>query len=440
MTFSEARESGWKIARRDAKHVYATHVGRERKSWRAATAELPYPAPRPELKLHDKESGSHQVIDMAKRIVRTSRVRPVSASAEQMNGGDGLWHKKANIKFLNTGCTLLNLTVSADPAGGWPFGRIVNIIGDKSTGKTLLAEEAMANCLRQYPLGKIHYRESEAAWDADYAEALGLDTDRIDFGPDGKESIWSTIEDVFEDLDKCLTAIEDEVKAFATDLRKKNRKIKLADALTAGQKAIVPSLYIIDSLDALTSDSEIARDIREGAYNLGKQKLVNELFRKYRKRLREAQMCLIIISQTRQKIGPMIRGVSYRRVCEDPLNFFSSVVIYLSELGKLKKKIKSGDKELWRTTGIIVKVRCDKNKIASPHGECTFTIRFRYGIDDELSSLDYLKDVDRLDAAGYEQKPSDLDAVDSGKLRSVVTSVWRDLDERITPVKGKYVE
>src|SRR6202011_42211 len=112
-------------------------------------------------------------------------------------------------QFLNSGCTLLNLAMSElGENGGWPFGRVVNIVGDKSTGKTLLAEEAMANLLKLYPKSKAYYRESEAAFDAAYAKALGLDTGKVDFGPDGEDSIWSTIEDVFEDLDRVLLAIE----------------------------------------------------------------------------------------------------------------------------------------------------------------------------------------------------------------------------------------
>src|SRR5262249_11545095 len=51
LTFAQARALGWRVALRDGKHVYAVHVGRERRKWRKAIAALPYPAPRPELKL-----------------------------------------------------------------------------------------------------------------------------------------------------------------------------------------------------------------------------------------------------------------------------------------------------------------------------------------------------------------------------------------------------
>src|SRR3990167_1383032 len=120
------------------------------------------------------------------------------------------------LKFISTGCTTLDCVVS----GGWPLGRIVNIVGDKSTGKTLLAIEAAANFARQFPKGKIWYRESEAAFDEDYATQLGLPVKQVDFGDDGLGTIWDTIEDIFEDLDKQLTRLK---------------------------KLNVPGLYIIDS-------------------------------------------------------------------------------------------------------------------------------------------------------------------------------------------------
>lgn len=324
--------------------------------------------------------------------------------------GNGLYFGPKNIQFVNTGCTLLNLAVSelADK-GGWPLGRVVNIVGDKSTGKTLLAEEAMANFLQAYPKGKVYYRESEAAFDVSYAKALGLNTDKVDFGPDDEDSIWATIEDVFEDLDQILTQRE-----------KKNDKN--------------PCLYIIDSLDALSSVNEVGRDIRQGSYNLNKQKMLGELFRTLIRRIRKANMCLVFISQTRERIGVMIRGDKYTRAGGKALDFYASLVIYLSEIGKMMKT--SGGVK--RVTGIRIKFKCQKNKIVTPHATGVFTIRFRYGIDDELSSLEYLEEVKKLKAAGFEKIPEDLSEVDAAKLRQDVAKVWMEIEQRFAPAKGKY--
>jgi recombination protein RecA len=355
---------------------------------------------------------------------------------EERASENGLYFGPKNVQFLNSGCTLLNLIMSEQgDKGGWPFGRVINIVGDKSTGKTLLAEEALANLQKKYPKGKGYYRESEAAFDVSYAKALGLDTNKVDFGPDGEDSIWSTIEDVFEDLNRVLTGIEEEVAERAKKLREKAKRLSTREALTQARDELPPCLYIIDSLDALSSDSELGRDIREGSYNLGKQKMLGELFRALVRRIRQAKMCLIFISQTRVRIGPMIRGDKYTRAGGKALDFYASIVLYLSEIGKMTKTV-GGVK---RVTGIRVKVKCEKNKIVSPHGTCIFTIRFRYGIDDELSTFDFLDEVKKLKAAGFDKVPEDLTAVDAVKLRNDVTHIWREIEQRFMPAKGKYV-
>src|SRR5258708_1816883 len=101
----------------------------------------------------------------------------------------------AAVDFIASGCKLLDCVIG----GGWPLGRIVNIVGDRSTGKTLLAMEAMANFLTRYPKGKAYYRETEAAFDKEYAMALGIPMDRVDM-----EETPDTVEAVFEDLERIV--------------------------------------------------------------------------------------------------------------------------------------------------------------------------------------------------------------------------------------------
>lgn len=341
-----------------------------------------------------------------------------------------------DIEFIRTGCTLLDCVVG----GGWPLGRIINIVGDKSTGKTLLAIEACANFVLQYPKGQIWYREAEAAFDIPYAKSLGLPVDKVDFGPDGPGNSWSTVEDVFEDLQKCLASVEKDVAVAAKKLREKNKRLSDKDAHKLAFKSSPPGLYIIDSLDALSSASEIDRDIREGSYNLGKQKMMGELFRTLIRRLKKARVCVIFISQIRDRIGAMIKGVKYTRSGGKALDFYASIVIYLSDLGKLSRTIKG----VKRTTAVKIKAKCTKNKISMPYREALFTILFGYGVDDEAASVDWLKEVNRLkdagfvDAKGAAQEPADLDTVDVAKLREDTVRIWMDIEEGFKPPKAKY--
>lgn len=344
------------------------------------------------------------------------------------------------VDFVRSGCTLLDCVASGGGKGGWPLGRIVNLVGDKSTGKTLLAIEACANFAAQYPKGQIWYREAEAAFDVSYAKDLGLPVEMIDFGPDGPGNSWSTIEDVFEDLQKCLASVEKTTDVLAKKLREKDKKLTDKEARSRALRSTPPGLYIIDSLDALSSAKEVDRDIREGSYNLEKQKLMGELFRTLVRRLSKARVCVIIISQIRDKIGAMIRGAKYTRSGGKALDFYASLVIYLSDLGKLYRTIRG----VKRTTAVKIKAKCNKNKISMPFRECQFTILFGYGIDDEAASVDWLKEVNRLkdagfvDAKGAAAEPDDLDKVDSVKLREDVVRVWQDIEAGFRPTKSKY--
>src|SRR5262252_7801779 len=97
------------------------------------------------------------------------------------NGGSrrvAYYNDDDDVEFFSSGSKTLDLALG----GGWAKPRVANIIGDKSTGKTLLCIEAAANFARQYPTGKIRYRETEGAFQKSYARALGMPIERIDFG------------------------------------------------------------------------------------------------------------------------------------------------------------------------------------------------------------------------------------------------------------------
>ena len=158
-------------------------------------------------------------------------------TAKRVGGGAYFSAPSKSLQFISSGCKLLDCVLG----GGWVLGRIANIVGDRSSGKTLLAIEACANFARQYSKGNIYYREAEAAFDVRYAETLGLPTDRVDFSDS-----FHTVEDMFEDLTKVL---ESESKA---------------------------GLYIVDSLDALSDRSELKRDMDKGSYGAEKAKQMSE--------------------------------------------------------------------------------------------------------------------------------------------------------------------
>jgi recombination protein RecA len=320
---------------------------------------------------------------------------------------------EASIKFVRTGCTLLDCVMGA----GWPLGRVVNIVGDKAVGKTLLAIEAAANFAVQYPKGHIWYREAEAAFDVDYAGTLGLPVERVDFGTEGIGTAWDTIESIFADLNACVKQ--------ATD---------------SGE----PGLYVIDSLDALSSDAEMARDIDKGSFGLEKQKMLGKLFRQLTRDLKRTNICVIFISQVRDKIG-VVFGDKHTRTGGKALDFYASIILWLSHLKILTKTI-GGTK---RATAVLVRAKCKKNKVGLPFRECDFTIRFGYGIEDLLASLEWLGEIGKLaPLTTVKDIPKFLKQLDDAtpgeyaetceRVRQLVITNWNEIERDFLPKKRKY--
>lgn len=309
-----------------------------------------------------------------------------------------------NVEFIHSGCTLLDLVI----CGGWALGRVVNIVGDRSTGKTLLAIEAAANFERQYPNGRIWYREAESAFDKGYAEAIGMTLNRVSFRQ------FDTVEDIFEDLEK-----------------------RIEWALS--HKA--PGLYIVDSLDALSDRKAMTRKIDDQGYHLEKAKLMGELFRKLVRPLEEARICVMIISQVRDKINAMF-GRKTTRSGGKALDFYASQILYLAHMEKVYKTI-SGHK---RVVGDRIKANCDKAKTGMlPFRQCEFTIRFGYGIDNFRANIEWLMQEKRLsDANLNKQLAEELLHKDiaignwEAVTNSVVVNVWREIETSFIPKRKKY--
>jgi recombination protein RecA len=265
---------------------------------------------------------------------------------------------------------------------------MVNIVGDKSTGKTLLAIEAIANFRRQHPNGVIAYNESEAAFDDEYARALGIDMEEV-IRP---ESV--TVEDLFESLIQFISTC---------NTRKK------------------PGLYIVDSLDALSDKAEQERKISDSTYGASKPKQLGQLFRRLIKPLERSQVLVMIISQVRDNIGVTF-GEKYTRSGGHAMDFYASQILWLANAGQVKKTING----ITRTIGVDIKAKCKKNKVGLPFRECQFRILFGYGIDDEAASREFLK-VAKVNA------PKDPE-----ELREAVKRTWFDIEQKFLPAKRKY--
>lgn len=323
---------------------------------------------------------------------------------------EGAKKAPSDLTFIHSGCTLLDLVLG----GGWPLGRISNIVGDKSTGKTLLAIEGAANIAGKFSKGKIWYRETEAAFDRSYAGALGMPLDRIDFGTKKLD----TVEDFFEDL-----------QAVATQNARKR----------------APGLYILDSLDALSDRKELARDADKGSYGAEKAKQMSQLFRKLVRLLEDANIHLMIVSQVRDAIGVTF-GRKTTRSGGHAMDFYASQIIYLAKMETIYKTRKGHE----RAMGVKIKVKCDKNKVAAAFGTCTFTIRFNYGVEDLQACFEWLiasKRTDVVDLSINEAKDviASLDKMSASEYHDLskivipaVKNLWGEIETSFMPKRKKY--
>lgn len=313
--------------------------------------------------------------------------------------------QKPHHKFVSTGCTLLNCALG----GGWVLGRVANVVGDKSTSKTGLATETLINFCRAYPDGQAAYRDAESAFDMPYAEAMGLPLERVDFG----EKQITTVEEFYRDLESFL-----------------DKQIK-RDA---------PGVYILDSLDAISDEAEMEREIGDSSYGGNKAKKLSEFFRKLSPKIERSKVLLLIVSQVRDNIGAMF-GEKHKRSGGKALDFYASQIVWLAHLGMLDRTMN----KIKRAYGIIVKAKVKKNKISMPFREADFEYHFGYGVEDVVSNLNWLEKVGKLELVGDEKCLDDLVSSDDTtyqneglRIAEIVRTEWSKIEEDFLPKRTKY--
>lgn len=327
-------------------------------------------------------------------------------------GDGGLYFTgRTGAATFSSGCELLDLALG----GGWAESRVINIVGDKSTGKTLLAIEATANFSMKYPKGAIKYAEAEQAFDKEYAASMGMPMERIEFPQD-----IFTVEDLFKDLDETI------------------------------EKAKGPTLYIVDSLDALSDDAEMKRDADKASYGAEKAKKLSAMFRQLNQKMAKSNVTLVIISQVRDKIG-VVFGRKTTRSGGRALDFYASQVVFLQHIGQEKHTHKG----IERVTGVRIRAKVDKNKIGLPFREAEFQLQFGYGIQSVEASIEWLRETKNLlefskglSATGFEsisgyqnalaklgdeQLKAELDRLSKG-----VAALWFEAEKAVAPTVKKY--
>lgn len=296
-------------------------------------------------------------------------------------GDDNIQH----IEVIPTGSIGLD---SALGVGGYPKGRIIEIFGPESSGKTTLAIHAIAEC--QKTGGIAAFIDAEHAFDRFYAEKLGVDINNLLISqPDNGE-----------------------------------QALEIADQLI---RSSAVDIIVIDSVAALTPKAEIEGDMGDNKVGLH-ARLMSQALRKMTGNINKTNTTCIFINQLREKIGVMF-GNPETTTGGNALKFYASVRLDIRRVTTLK----DGDTPI----GNQVRVKIVKNKVAPPFRKAEFEITFGEGISHvgEIVDLGVELGIIKKSGSWFSYGESRL-----GQGRDAVKKIIKDNPELSEELEGKIAE
>ena len=293
--------------------------------------------------------------------------------------------KIEEIESISTGSLTIDLALGI---GGLPKGRIVEIYGPESSGKTTIAIQAIAECQKQG--GIAAFIDAEHAFDRFYAENLGVDTENLLISqPDNGE--------------QALEITDNLIRSGAVDI------------------------LVIDSVAALTPKAEIEGEMGDSIIGL-QARLMSQALRKLTGTISKTGCCCIFINQLREKIGVMF-GSPEVTTGGNALKFYSSVRIDI----RRSTQIKNGDDVIGNRT----RVKIVKNKLAPPFKKAEFDIMYGQGVSKsgEIIDLAVEKEIIKKSGSWFSYADTKL-----GQGRDAVKQLIEDNPELAEELETKILE
>lgn len=290
-----------------------------------------------------------------------------------------------DVSSISTGSIGLNAAIGV---GGYPKGRIIEIYGPESSGKTTLAIHAIAEAQKAGGIAAVI--DAEHAFDPGYASKLGVDIDELLISqPDNGE--------------QALEIADNLIRSGAVDI------------------------IVIDSVAALTPKAEIEGEMGESKMGL-QARLMSQALRKLTANINKTKTCVIFINQLREKIGVMF-GNPETTTGGNALKFYASVRLDIRRIGQIKE----GED----AQGNHTRVKVVKNKVAPPFKKAEFDIMYGEGISKIGEIIDLGVELNIIKKAGswFSYGETKL-----GQGREGVKAILRDNAELALELEGKIMD
>ena len=287
-----------------------------------------------------------------------------------------------NVDVIPTGSLGLDIALGI---GGLPKGRVVEIYGPESSGKTTIALHAIAQAQRKG--GMAAFIDAEHAFDKGYAEKLGIDTENLLISqPDNGE--------------QALEIADNLIRSGAIDI------------------------LVIDSVAALVPKAEIEGEMGDSSMGL-QARLMSQALRKLTGSINKTGCVCIFINQLREKIGVMF-GNPETTTGGNALKFYASVRLDIRRIGQLKEGV-----DIY---GNRVRIKVVKNKVAPPFRQCEFDILYGQGVSKDGEIVDLASELNIIKKSGswYSYGETKL-----GQGRDAVKQLFADNPELAEEIETK---